>query len=91
LQFFTKVQQRSTLQVLQTYPTPQEAMAASGEQIVEVLKTAGHPTPEKTATKIVEQLNQPHLTADEVTTRTKARLMLVLIRQLPPMIEEIAA
>jgi transposase len=91
LQLFSKLQQRSTLIFLQTYPTPQEAMSATVEQIAEVLKTAGHPTPEQTATKIVEQLHQPHLTADAITTRTKSRLVVALLRQLGPVIEEIAA
>lgn len=91
LSFFSKVQQPSTLQFLQTFPTPQEAMAATSEQIVAVLKTAGHSSAEKTAKKIVELLHQPILLADAVTTRTKARLMLALVRQLVPVMEEIAA
>lgn len=91
LQFFTKVHQRSTLHFLQAFPTPQEAMAATQEQIAGVLKEARHPSPEKTALQIVDLLHQPHLTADAVTARTKARLMLALVRQLLPVIEEIAA
>ncbi len=91
LTLFSKVQQRSTLQFLLTYPTPQEAMSASRDQIAELLKTTGHPTPKKAAAKIVEQLHQPHLTADEVTNRTKSRLLVALIRQLQPVIEEVAA
>jgi hypothetical protein len=84
------VQQRSTLLFLQTFPTPQEAMTATPQQIATVLKTAGHPSAEKTASKIVEQLHQPVLLADAITTRTKARLMLALARQLLPVMEEIA-
>jgi transposase len=91
LTLFCKVQQRSTLQFLQAFPTPQEAMAATHQQITAVLKTAMHPSAEKTASKIVEQLHQPILLADAVTTRTKARLMLALVRQLLPVMEEIAA
>jgi transposase len=91
LQLFTKLQQRSTLLFLQHYPTPQEAREAAPDQIVAVLKEAGHPTPESATIKIVERLHQPQLTADAVTTRTKSRLLLALIRQLVPVIEEIAA
>ena len=91
LTLFCKVQQRSTLLFLQAFPTPQEAMAAPSEQIRAVLKAAGHPSAEKTASKIVEQLHQPVLLADPITTRTKARLMLALVRQLLPVMEEIAA
>lgn len=91
LQLFTKLQQPTTLAFLQAYPTPQEASAASVEEVAQILKTAGHPTPEKTAATLVETLHRPQLTADSVTTRTKSRLMLVLLRQLQPLLEEIAA
>jgi transposase len=90
LELFTKLQQKNTLLFLQTYPTPQEAMTASAEQIQKVLRQAKHPTATTTAAKIFEQLHQPHLQADAVTTRTKSRLMLVLVRQLQPLIEQIA-
>jgi transposase len=66
-------------------------MKAAPSEIATVLKEARHPTPKKTADKIVEHLHQPHLTADEITTRTTARLTLALIRQLLPVLEEIAA
>jgi hypothetical protein len=87
---FTKLQQQSTLLFLQTYPTPQEAMGASAEQIKAVLRQARHPQARRVAQEIVERLHQPHLQADAVTTRTKARLTLVLVRQLQPLIEQIA-
>jgi hypothetical protein len=88
---FAKLQQRSTLRFLQAYPTPQVARAASEEHLTSVLKQAGHPTPEQAAIKLVETLHQPALHADEVTTRTKSRLMLALVRQLEPVMEEIAS
>lgn len=91
LSLFSKVQQPSTLQFLQAFPTPQEAMDATPQQIAAVLKTAGHPKAQQTALKIVEQLHQPHLTADAITIRTKARLLLALIGQLVPVMQEIAA
>ena len=77
LELFSKLQQKSTLLFLQTYPTPQAAMAASAEQITEVLRRAKHSNPTAVADTIVERLHQPHLQADAVTTRAKARLMLV--------------
>lgn len=91
LKLFTKLQQSSTLIFLQTYPTPQSAQAATMEQIVPVLKQAGHPTAEKVAPKIVEALRHPQLTANAVTTSTKSRLLLALIAQLLPLMEQIAA
>src|SRR5947207_5197526 len=85
LELFTKLHQKSTLLFLQTYPTPQEAMAASLEQIKEVLRQAKHSNPKMVAVTIFEQVHQPHLQADAVTTRTKARLMLALVSQLLPL------
>ncbi len=90
LELFAKLQQKSTLLFLQAYSTPQEAMAASAEQIKGVLKQAKYPNPTAGAATIFEQLHQPHLQADAVITRAKARLMLVLVRQLLPLIEHIA-
>jgi transposase len=91
LHLFSKLQQKSTLVFLQSYPTPQIAMAATVDQVAALLKSTGHPTPDKVATKIVKALHQPHLVADAITTRTKSRLMLVLVKQLLPLVEEIAA
>lgn len=90
LHLFSKLHQRSTLLFLQTYPTPQVAMTASQDQLIAVLKTAGYPKAVQVAAKIFQTLHQPPLMADAITTRTKARLMLVLIKQLVPLLEEIA-
>ena len=91
LQLFAKVQQHSTLIFLQTYPTPQAALAASVEQITEVLKHAGHTTAKKVAPPIFQTLHQPQLTANAITVRTKSRLMLALVAQLLPLVEQISA
>src|SRR5579863_1399448 len=91
LQLFTKLQQRSTLIFLQTYPTPQAAICASVQEIEETLQKGGHTNPTTVAPKIFAILHQPHLAADEITTRTKSRLMLVQVKQLLPLVEEIAA
>jgi transposase len=90
LDLFGKLQQTNTLLFLQTYPTPQEAAAASVEQIQQVLKRARHPNARKAALHIVEQLQRPQLQADAVTIRAKSRLMLALVRQLLPLLEQIA-
>jgi transposase len=90
LHLFTKLHQRSTLIFLQRYPTPEQAMSAQLPEIEAVLRTAGHPNPRKVASSIFETLHTPHLQADAITTRTKSRLMLVLLRQLLPLVEEIA-
>jgi transposase len=91
LKLFSSLHQRSALLFLQTFPTPQAAQAASEQQIIQVLKQAHHPTAKKVAPKIYETLHQPQLTADAITVSTKARLMLVLVGQLLPLTEQIAA
>jgi transposase len=91
LSLFAKLQQRSTLHFLQAFPTPQAASAASKEHLTSVLKQAGHPKAGHMAAKLFQTLHQPQLTADPITTRTKSRLMLALVRQLLPVIEEIAS
>jgi len=90
LDLFGKLQQKSTLLFLQTYPTPQAAQAASVQQIQELLRSCRHPKAKASAVSIVEQVHQPTLQADSVTIRTKSRLMLVLVSQLLPLIEQIA-
>jgi transposase len=90
LSLFSKLQQRSTLTFLQAYPTLEAAQAATVEQFIILLKQTGHPTPKKAAAKLFEILHQPQLHADAVTVRTKSRLMVALVRQLLPVIEEIA-
>jgi len=87
---FSKLQQRSSLIFLQSYPTPQAAQTASIEQIAQLLQSAGHTTAGKVAPKIFERLHQPQLVATTVTTRTKSRLALALIAQLLPLVEQIA-
>jgi len=90
LDLFAKLQQHSPLMFLHTYPTLQAAQTASVEQIRQVLKSAGHTTAEKVAPRIFVRLHQPSLRADAVTTRTKSRLVMALIAQLLPLVEQIA-
>lgn len=90
LQLFCKLQQRSALVFLQTYPAPAAAQAASLAEIEMTLKKGGHTNPGKTAPKIFATLHQPHLQADQITTRTKARLTLALVEQLLPLVKQIA-
>ncbi len=53
LHLFAKLQQRSTLVFLQTYPTPQAAQAASLAEITATLRAGKHTNPTKAAPKIV--------------------------------------
>ena len=90
LELFSKLHQRSTIAFLRAYPTPQDARAASIEAIAAILKAAGHTRAEQAAATIHQQLHQPHLVADAITSRTKARLLLALLAQLQPVMEQIA-
>jgi transposase len=90
LELFTKLQQHSTLLFLQTYPTLDKAMGASREQITQTLQQAGHTTAEKAAGHIFETLHRPQLVANAIVTRTKSRLMLALVAQLLPLVQDIA-
>ncbi len=90
LKLFAKVQQRSTLVFLQTYPTPHEARAASMEEITATLRTGKHTRPRQVAPKIFEELHRPQLEASEIIVRAKSRLMLSLVKQLLVVIEDIA-
>jgi transposase len=89
LQLFGKVPQRSTLVVLQAYPTPQAAASASLEAITATLRAGRHPTPRKVAPKIEEELHRPQLVASPVIVRATSRLLLSLVKQLLVVIEEI--
>jgi transposase len=91
LDLFCKLQQRSSLLFLQSYPTLQAVQAAKLEQIADCLRQTKHPNPHAKANEIVQLVHQPHLMADAVTTRTKSRLLLALVAQLLPLLEQIAA
>jgi transposase len=91
LHLFAKLQQRSTLVFLQTYPTPQAAQVASLEEITATLRTGKHTNPTQVAPKIFEELHRPQLVANQIMVRAKSRLMLSLVKQLLVVIQEIAS
>src|SRR5262249_31870063 len=91
LELFSTLHQPSTVAFLQAYLTPDAARAASVTEIEQILKAAGHRRARQAAPKIAQALQQPQLTADAVTTRTKMRLMLALLAQLQPLMDQIAA
>lgn len=91
MHLFGKLHQHSTLVFLQAYPTPQEASAASLEEIIATLRLGKHPNPAQVAADIVAELHRPHLIANSVIVRTKSRLMLSLAKQLLVVIEDIAS
>jgi hypothetical protein len=74
LTLFSKLQQPSTLAFLQAYPTPQAAEQASLEAITQVLKQAKHRRLAGISQRMWEQLRQPSLQADAITTRTRIAL-----------------
>jgi transposase len=90
LEVFGKLQQSSTLAFLRAYPTLQAARAASVEELAALLKQARYPGARQKAEALAKHLWQPCLQANEVTTRTKSRLMLALVDQLEPLLKQIA-
>ena len=91
LHLFSKLRQHSTLVFLQAYPTPERAASASVIQIEATLRTGKHPNPRAKAARIVAEVQRPQLSANAVTSRTKSRLMLSLVKQLLVVIEEITS
>jgi len=89
LDLFTKLQQPLTLAFLQAYPTLEEAQRASVDDLTVLLRQHRHPTAVSTAHALWERLHHPQLQADAVTTRTKSRLLLALVSQLAPLLEQI--
>jgi len=52
LELFSQLQQSSTLIFLQTYPTPEQARAVGVEELIAVLRKAGHKRADEFAPKI---------------------------------------
>src|SRR5260221_5461913 len=90
LDLFGKLHQPSTLKFLHDYPTLQAARAATAEELADLLKQARYPGAKLAAQRMAAQLQQPCLQANEVTTRTKSRLMLALVDQMEPLLKHIA-
>ena len=81
LTFFCKLQQGRTLSFLTAFPTPESVSAATPETILDAMSAAGRPIGAAQAQAIVATLREPHLHADALLTRAKARLMLTLVAQ----------
>jgi transposase len=89
LELFTKPTLPVTLDFLKLYPTLEAAQQASVPELAAFLKSHKHPKPNQTAVAIYQKLHSPQLKASPVVTRTKARLMIALISQLEPLLEQI--
>jgi transposase len=91
LSLFSKLNQPATLAFLRAYPTPQQASLATVEELIALLKKTRYPGVQAAASRLVRQLQQPMLLANQVTTRTKARLLLAILDQLEPLVRQISA
>lgn len=89
LELFTKPTLPVTLDFLKLYPTLEAAQQASVPELAAFLKSHKHPKPNQTAAAIYQKLHSSQLKASPVVTRTKARLMIALISQLEPLLEQI--
>ena len=88
LELFRQTAAEEHLAVLANYPTPQAAMVASAQHITEVLRQAKHSIRLRCRHDF-RAAAPATLQADAVTTRTKSRLMLALVSQLLPLLEQI--
>jgi len=79
------------LDFLEAYPTPEAALDAGIEDVAALLKEHRYPQPNRAAERIMGKLREPHLKADAITVPTKARLMLALVSQLAPLLDQIRA
>lgn len=84
------MEQPCTLAFLRAYPTPQQARSATVADLTTLLKQGRYPGAQRKAQELVAVLHQPQLGANEVTNRTKARLLLALLDQLEPLMRQIA-
>jgi transposase len=91
LTLFSKLNQPTTLAFLRQFPTPDQARTAQIAEVQTLLKQQRYPAARAAASRIVAQLQQPALCANEITTRTKSRLMLAILEQLEPLVKQIAA
>jgi transposase len=88
---FSKLAQPTTLAFLRAYPTPEQARKASVEEMEILLKKQRYPGARAAAQRFFAHFQQLSLQANQVTTRTKTRLMLALLDQLEPLIRQIAS
>lgn len=89
LELFCKPTSPVALHFLKKYPTLELAQMASVPELAAFLKSHKHPKPNLTASEIYQKLQSPQLKANPVVTRAKARLMLAIISQLEPLLEQI--
>jgi transposase len=91
LELFDGVQRRVTLAFLQAFPTPEQARAASVEELVAVLASVQYPHAAAKAQTLQTVLRRPQVHASEGVLRAKARLTLALVAQLQALREHIGA
>lgn len=88
LTFFTKIGPVA-LKFLKEYPNHFKVQKASANKIEKSLKKYKHPRPKKAAATIYEQAHSPQLKASMPVVLAKTRLMLALVAQLEPLLEQI--
>jgi len=90
LELFCDVVQPITLSFLSKYPTYQDARRISFGEFKAFLSENRYPNL-KRAKEIYQRLQQPHLESEDMLARTKSRLMLAVVSQLRPLIQQIKA
>jgi len=90
LELFCDVAQPITLSFLAKYPTYQDAKRISFSQFKTFLANNRYPNL-KRAKEIYQRLQQPHLEPEDMIARTKSMLMLAIVSQLQPLLQQIKA
>jgi transposase len=90
LELFCHIDQPITLSFLSKYPTYQDAKSTTFGEFKTFLSENRYPGL-KRANEIYERLQQPHLKPEDMIARAKSRLMLAIVSQLQPLIQQIKA
>jgi len=89
LRFFNRIPQLCTLKFLQLYPSSESLVNASKEELIAILISLRHKSPDSKAREILEIAQQPKIYVPQATAKAKARLASVLIKQLLIIVEEL--
>lgn len=91
VRLFSKMTSPVTLNFLKAFPSLQHARQLDVPSLAQFLKEHRHPKPNETAIAIHTKLQEKQLEASPAVTRAKVRLMLTILSQLEPLIENIKA
>lgn len=89
LECFCRLDQKSTINFLKTFPNPDSFSTADLTMLEEFLKNHRHPHWKAKAKELFILANQRQFPVDRATIRAKSRLLFSLLSQLEPLIQDI--